>query len=95
MFAFRYLHVVIVILLSLQNLLTAFDNPPSYLCSCSYVLGENLCLSPLKTGTDLVAQQRAYRGVVLDDFIESERAHINELQQLVVNYLQPIEKSHM
>uniref|UniRef100_A0A0A9ZJ98 Rho guanine nucleotide exchange factor 7 n=1 Tax=Lygus hesperus TaxID=30085 RepID=A0A0A9ZJ98_LYGHE len=60
-----------------------------------YKPSENVSLSPLKTGSDLVAQQRAYRTVVLNDFIESERVHINELQQLIVNYLQPIEKSHL
>ncbi|CAA9998278.1 unnamed protein product [Nesidiocoris tenuis] len=60
-----------------------------------YKPGENVMLSPVKSGSDHLAQQRVYRAVVLNDFIESERTHINELQQLVVNYLQPIEKSHV
>ncbi|KAK9510450.1 hypothetical protein O3M35_005237 [Rhynocoris fuscipes] len=51
-------------------------------------------VSPIKT-CDIVAQQRAYRSVVLKDFIDSERTHVGELQQLIQNILIPIEKSHL
>ncbi|XP_073988103.1 rho-type guanine nucleotide exchange factor isoform X2 [Rhodnius prolixus] len=51
-------------------------------------------LSPVKT-CDIVAQQRAYRSVVLKDFIDSEKLHVNELQQLIQNIIVPVEKSHL
>lgn len=35
------------------------------------------------------------RAVVLKDLIDSEKAHVAELQGLVANFLQPLEKSCM
>lgn len=35
------------------------------------------------------------RAVVLKDLIDSEKAHVAELQGLVTNFLQPLEKSCM
>lgn len=52
-------------------------------------------LSPLKTPNDLTAQQRAYRTVVIKDLIDSEKAHITDLQNLMTNVLHLIEKSEM
>ncbi|XP_063231749.1 rho guanine nucleotide exchange factor 7 isoform X2 [Bacillus rossius redtenbacheri] len=49
--------------------------------------------SPSKLPPDLVAQQRAYRNVVLKDLIDSEKAHVAELQGLLKNFLHPLEKS--
>lgn len=52
-------------------------------------------MSPLKTPSDIAAQQRAYRPVVLKDLIDSEKTHITELQHLMSNVLSTIEKSEM
>lgn len=40
-------------------------------------------------------QQNQYKSVVLKDLIDSERAHVAELEGLVTNFLQPLEKSSM
>ena len=42
---------------------------------------------------ELVSQQRVYRSLVLQDIIDSERAHIGELQTLCKNFLQPLSRS--
>ncbi|XP_075211542.1 rho-type guanine nucleotide exchange factor isoform X2 [Lycorma delicatula] len=42
---------------------------------------------------DLAAQQKIYRSVVLKDLIDSERAHLTELQGLMHNFLIPLEKA--
>jgi len=42
---------------------------------------------------DLAAQQRLYKGVVIKDLLESERAHMAELRTLVVNYLRPLKSA--
>lgn len=41
------------------------------------------------------ATQRQNRAVVLKDLIDSEKAHVSELQTLVKNFLKPLEKSTM
>ncbi|VEN48191.1 unnamed protein product, partial [Callosobruchus maculatus] len=38
-------------------------------------------------------QENQYRSVVLKDLIDSEKAHVTELEALVTNFLQPLEKS--
>lgn len=40
-----------------------------------------------------VTQQKQYRAVVLKDLIDSEKAHVAELQGLVKTFLKPLEKS--
>ncbi|KAJ8952296.1 hypothetical protein NQ318_007464 [Aromia moschata] len=40
-----------------------------------------------------VSQQNQYKSVVLNDLIDSEKAHVTELEGLVTNFLQPLEKS--
>ncbi|XP_014292931.1 rho guanine nucleotide exchange factor 7 isoform X1 [Halyomorpha halys] len=57
--------------------------------------GQSDHLSPLKTPSDIAAQQRAYRPVVLKDFIDSEKAHITDLQHLMSNVLTTVEKSEI
>lgn len=42
-----------------------------------------------------VTQQKQYRAVVLKDLIDSEKAHVAELQGLVKTFLKPLEKSTM
>lgn len=42
-----------------------------------------------------VTQQKQYRAVVLKDLIDSEKAHVTELQGLVKTFLKPLEKSTM
>ena len=37
-----------------------------------------------------MSQQRVYRSLVLQDIVDSERAHIAELQTLCANFLQPL-----
>nr|CAD7195766.1 unnamed protein product [Timema douglasi] len=49
--------------------------------------------SPSKLPPEVVAQQKAYRNLVLKDLIESEKAHVAELQGLLKNFLHPLEKS--
>lgn len=53
-------------------------------------------LSPVTpTPLDLAAQQKVYRNVVLKDLIDSEKAHVTELQGLVKNFLRPLENSDL
>ncbi|XP_046677007.1 rho guanine nucleotide exchange factor 7 isoform X3 [Homalodisca vitripennis] len=53
-------------------------------------------LSPVApTPLDLVAQQKVYRSVVLKDLIDSERAHVTELQGLMKNFLRPLENAEI
>ncbi|RZC34675.1 rho guanine nucleotide exchange factor 7 [Asbolus verrucosus] len=40
-----------------------------------------------------VVQQNQYKSIVLKDLIDSEKAHVTELESLVTNFLQPLEKS--
>jgi hypothetical protein len=51
--------------------------------------------SQLPLPVDLAAQQRMYRGVVIRDLLESERAHVAELRALIVNFLRPLKNSDM
>lgn len=51
--------------------------------------------SPTKLPPELVAQQKVYRNLVLKDLIDSEKAHVAELQGLLKNFLHPLEKSEM
>lgn len=51
--------------------------------------------SPVKLPVDLTAQQKVYRNLVLKDLIDSEKAHVAELQTLINNFLHPLEKSEM
>ncbi|XP_044267611.1 uncharacterized protein LOC123013250 isoform X2 [Tribolium madens] len=41
----------------------------------------------------VMVQQNQYKSVVLKDLIDSEKAHVTELESLVTNFLQPLEKS--
>ncbi|XP_072396127.1 uncharacterized protein [Diabrotica undecimpunctata] len=41
----------------------------------------------------IVLQQNQYKSVVLNDLVDSEKAHVTELEGLVTNFLQPLEKS--
>ncbi|XP_023023049.1 rho guanine nucleotide exchange factor 7 isoform X2 [Leptinotarsa decemlineata] len=41
----------------------------------------------------IINQQNQYKSVVLKDLIDSEKAHVTELEGLVTNFLQPLEKS--
>ncbi|XP_030759645.1 rho guanine nucleotide exchange factor 7 isoform X2 [Sitophilus oryzae] len=40
-----------------------------------------------------VQQENQYKSVVLKDLIDSEKAHVQELEGLVTNFLQPLEKN--
>lgn len=42
-----------------------------------------------------VSEIQAFRNVVLKDIIDSEKAHVAEMQGLVTNFLHPLEKSEM
>ncbi|XP_039280818.1 rho guanine nucleotide exchange factor 7 isoform X2 [Nilaparvata lugens] len=55
---------------------------------------DSLSLSKSQS-TDWAAKQKAYRSFVLKDLIESEKAHVNELQGLYHNFLLPIEKAEI
>lgn len=65
--------------------------PSNYVKECKDVTSPTL--SPVRL-TD-ITQQRQYRAVVLKDLIDSEKAHIAELQGLVTNFLQPLEQSNI
>ncbi|KAM3964702.1 rho-type guanine nucleotide exchange factor [Aphomia sociella] len=47
--------------------------------------------SPIRAASEI----QAFRNVVLKDIIDSEKAHVAEMQGLVSNFLQPLEKSNM
>lgn len=47
--------------------------------------------SPVRAPSEI----QAFRNVVLKDIIDSEKAHVAELQSLVTNFLEPLEKSDM
>ncbi|XP_048482952.1 rho guanine nucleotide exchange factor 7 isoform X2 [Plutella xylostella] len=51
----------------------------------------SLTTSPIRA----VSEIQAFRNVVLKDIIDSEKAHVAEMQGLVANFLQPLEKSDM
>ncbi|PNF17134.1 Rho guanine nucleotide exchange factor 7 [Cryptotermes secundus] len=51
--------------------------------------------SPTKLPPELAAQQKVYRNLVLKDLIDSEKAHVAELQGLLKNFLHPLEKSEI
>lgn len=44
---------------------------------------------------EMLAQQRLYRALVVQDLCESERAHVAEMQTLQDNYLSPLEQADM
>lgn len=43
--------------------------------------------------TPAIVNNQQNKAVVLKDLIDSEKAHVTELQGLVINFLQPLEKS--
>lgn len=47
--------------------------------------------SPIRAPSEI----QAFRNVVLKDIIDSEKAHVAEMQGLVANFLQPLENSDM
>lgn len=47
--------------------------------------------SPIRAASEI----QAFRNVVLKDIIDSEKAHVAEMQGLVNNFLLPLEKSEM
>ncbi|XP_059060567.1 rho guanine nucleotide exchange factor 7 isoform X4 [Achroia grisella] len=47
--------------------------------------------SPIRAASEI----QAFRNVVLKDIIDSEKAHVAEMQGLVSNFLQPLEKSNI
>lgn len=47
--------------------------------------------SPIRAASEI----QAFRNVVLKDIIDSEKAHVAEMQGLVGNFLLPLEKSEM
>ncbi|CAG9566919.1 unnamed protein product [Danaus chrysippus] len=49
----------------------------------------SLTTSPIRAASEI----QAFRNVVLKDIIDSEKAHVAEMQGLVSNFLQPLEKS--
>lgn len=51
----------------------------------------SLTTSPIRAASEI----QAFRNVVLKDIIDSEKAHVAEMQGLVTNFLQPLEKSEM
>ncbi|XP_023943025.1 rho guanine nucleotide exchange factor 7 isoform X2 [Bicyclus anynana] len=51
----------------------------------------SLTTSPIRAASEI----QAFRNVVLKDIIDSEKAHVAEMQGLVTNFLQPLEKSDM
>ncbi|XP_045542628.1 uncharacterized protein LOC106710665 isoform X1 [Papilio machaon] len=51
----------------------------------------SLTTSPIRAASEI----QAFRNVVLKDIIDSEKAHVAEMQGLVTNFLQPLENSEM
>ncbi|XP_050675725.1 rho guanine nucleotide exchange factor 7 isoform X3 [Leptidea sinapis] len=51
----------------------------------------SLTTSPIRAASEI----QAFRNVVLKDIIDSEKAHVAEMQGLVSNFLQPLENSDM
>lgn len=51
----------------------------------------SLTTSPIRAASEI----QAFRNVVLKDIIDSEKAHVAEMQGLVSNFLHPLEKSDM
>lgn len=51
----------------------------------------SITTSPIRAPSEI----QAFRNVVLKDIIDSEKAHVAEMQGLVTNFLQPLEKSDM
>lgn len=51
----------------------------------------SLTTSPIRAASEI----QAFRNVVLKDIIDSEKAHVAEMQGLVTNFLHPLEKSDM
>ncbi|KAJ2953623.1 hypothetical protein O0L34_g1227 [Tuta absoluta] len=51
----------------------------------------SITTSPIRAPSEI----QAFRNVVLKDIIDSEKAHVAEMQGLVSNFLQPLEKSDM
>nr|CAI5820268.1 unnamed protein product [Callosobruchus analis] len=43
----------------------------------------------------LTSQQNEYKSIVLKDLVDSEKAYVEELENLVSNYLQPLDKSQI
>ncbi|KAJ9593790.1 hypothetical protein L9F63_027565, partial [Diploptera punctata] len=52
-------------------------------------------ISPSKLPPEHIAQQKVYKNLVLRDLIDSEKAHVAELQGLLKNFLHPLEKSEI
>ncbi|XP_050361635.1 rho guanine nucleotide exchange factor 7 isoform X5 [Nymphalis io] len=51
----------------------------------------SITTSPIRAASEI----QAFRNVVLKDIIDSEKAHVAEMQGLVSNFLQPLEESDM
>uniref|UniRef100_A0A8D8TQA5 Rho guanine nucleotide exchange factor 7 n=1 Tax=Cacopsylla melanoneura TaxID=428564 RepID=A0A8D8TQA5_9HEMI len=51
--------------------------------------------SPVKLPSDLALNMKANRALVVKDIIDSEKAYVTELQNLIHNFLVPIEKSEI
>ncbi|XP_049868250.1 uncharacterized protein LOC126368364 isoform X1 [Pectinophora gossypiella] len=63
-----------------SNYVTEFKDPTG-----------SVTTSPIRAPSEI----QAFRNVVLKDIIDSEKAHVAEMQGLVSNFLQPLEKSDM
>lgn len=62
-----------------------------------YISSYSSCISTFITDAPkpIISQQNQYKSVVLKDLIDSEKAHVTELEGLVSNYLHPLEKNLM
>ncbi|XP_068620920.1 uncharacterized protein RtGEF isoform X3 [Battus philenor] len=63
-----------------SNYVTEYKDPPG-----------SLTTSPIRAASEI----QAFRNVVLKDIIDSEKAHVAEMQGLVSNFLLPLENSEM
>lgn len=50
---------------------------------------------PIVSPITPISQQKQYQEVVIKDLVDSEKAHVAELQGLITNFLVPLEKSSM
>ncbi|XP_061729373.1 rho guanine nucleotide exchange factor 7-like isoform X2 [Cydia pomonella] len=64
--------------------------PSNYVTECKDQAG-SLTTSPIRAASEI----QAFRNVVLKDIIDSEKAHVAEMQGLASNFLQPLENSDM
>ncbi|KAK9737844.1 RhoGEF domain [Popillia japonica] len=59
--------------------------PSNYVVECKDV--------PVVSPITPISQQKQYQEVVIKDLVDSEKAHVAELQGLITNFLVPLEKS--